>query len=382
MLLAGGLAGCHSEAATGTAATAGPAGTSPTQPASAMPTAADATPPPAPAPRYDVRGIFDPGIGGMVAFALKIPHGWTLQQSFTRRWIDNYPVEEIYNSVASPDGKTVFEGLPQLSYSYVDDPQMQQVMRYGERQTGQKVRDFLAPMLPVPYLKTVLLPLLAQQAHLQARVTAEHQDPVQTSQQAGMQLQTATGYVDAVLANGRKLRLQTQLGVMTMPALNNHHSYIWTADNLVIQTAGDLATAIAQQAEVQKSIAVNPAWAQKNAEMKQRGSEANNQLRQQQTQLLLQRSQQQLAAQRQQYAQHNAAWAAQQRANTQASEAFRDYLGGQTLYQNPDTGERTRVDNTYSHVYQNGNTVLSTNAPLDGNHVNWQELQQVELKNY
>lgn len=337
-------------------------------------------------PRYDIRGIFDPGFDGMVAFALKIPHGWALQQSFGRRWIDNYPVEEIYNSVASPGGHTVFEALPQLSYTYMDDPQMQQLIRLGEQQSGQKQKDFLAPLLPVAYLKTVLLPLLAQKARLQARVTAEHQDPVQSNPQAHGQL--ATGYVDAVLPNGRKLRLQTQLVVFSSPISTAQAGrmatmYNWTADNLVIQTDGDLATAVAQQAAIQKSAAVNPAWAQKNAALKQRGADANNQLRQQQTQQMLRQSRERLAQQHQQFAQHNAAWAAQQRANTQASEAFRDYLGGETLYQNPETGQRTRVDNTYSHVYQDGQgNTLGTNAPLDGNHVNWQELQQVELKNY
>lgn len=362
--------GSHASAAP--AATLAPAPVSPT----ALP----------PAPRYDVRGIFDPDFGGLVAFALKIPHGWTMRQSFQRRWIDNYPVEEIFNSVASPDGKTVFVALPQFPYTYVDDPQMQQFMRLAEQQSGQHDKSFVAPLLPVPYLKTVLLPLLAQQAHIQARVVAEHQDPVRTDPQTHGQ--SATGYVDAVLADGSKLRLQTQLvvfsgSIVTAQAGRMAKSYTWTADNLLIQTAGDLATAVAQQAAVQKSIAVNPAWAQQNAALKQRGSEANNELRQQQTQQMLQQAQQRLAQQRQQFAQHHAAWAAQQHANDQSSQAFRDYLGGQALYQNAETGQRTRVESGYNHVYQDGQgNTLSTNAPLDGNHVNWQELQQVELKNY
>lgn len=380
------LAACGTAPAEQAATTAAAADTTVALATATTTAATSMSPAAAPTPRYDIRGIFDPGFDGMVAFALKIPHGWTLQQSFGRRWIDHYPIEEIFNSIASPDGKTVFVGLPQLSYSYVDDPQMQQIMRLGEQQSEQHDKSFVAPLLPVAYLKTVLLPLLAQQAHVKARVVAEHQDPVQTDPQTHGQL--ATGYVDAVLDDGSKLRLQTQLLVFSSPMTTPQAgrmatSYNWTADNLLIQTAGDLATAVAQQAAVQKSIAVNPAWAQKNAALKQRGSEANNQLRQQQTQQMLQQAQQRLAQQRQQFAQHNAAWAAQQHANDQSSAAFRDYLGGQTLYQNAETGQRTRVESGYNHVYQDGQgNTLSTNAPLDGNHVNWQELQQVELKNY
>lgn len=343
-----------------------------------------ATPPAA--PRYDIRGIFDPGLGGMVAFAFKVPHGWTVQQSFTRRWIDNYPVEELYSASASPGGHTVFEALPQLLYGYIDDPQMQQMIRLGEQQSGQHDKSFVAPLLPMPYLKQVLLPLLAQQAKLQVRVVGEHQDPVQTDPQTHSQL--ATGYVDAVLPNGRRLRLKTRLVVFSNPtptatAGRMATIYNWTADNLIIQTDGDLATAIAQQATLEKSVAVNPEWARQNAALKQRGADANNKLRQQQTQQMLRQSQERIYAQRQQFAQHHASWVAQQRANGQVAEAFSDYLGGRTMYQNPDTGERMKVDNAYSHVYQDGQGhTLATNAPLSAGNVNWQELQQVELKNY
>ncbi len=349
------------------------------------PAAMSPTTPPA-APRYDIRGIFDPGLNGIVAFAFKIPHGWTLQQSLTRHWIDNYPVETLYNAVASPGGHTVFEALPQLTYYYVDDPQMQQIMRMGEQQSGQHDKFFVAPMLPVPYLKQVLLPLLAQKAKLQVRVVAEHQEPVQTDPKTHGQ--SASGYVDAVLPNGRKLRLKTQLVVFSGPvstptAGRMATMYNWMAGNLIIQTDGDLATAIAQQAAIDKSTVVNPEWARKNAALKQRGAEANDKLRQQQTQAMLQQAQARLYQQHQQFAQHHANWVAQQRANGQVAEAFSDYLGGRTLYQNPDTGERMKVDNNYSHVYQDGQGhTLATNAPLSAGNVNWQELQQVELKNY
>ena len=384
LLLAGGLAACHNEAATSTANLAGAAADTAeaptTSPAAALLPAA--TPPPATPPRYDVRGIFDPGMGGIIAAAFKVPHGWQVQQSFKRDWINNYPVEQVYVGFFSPDGHQSFEGLPTLHYSYYTTPQGRQMVEGLERMSGHHDPSQLAPLLPLAYLKQVLLPMLAQKAKLHPRVVAEHQDPMKELQPS---VQGATGYFDCVLPNGRKLRVQTQITVAQLPT-----GPAWTADNLLIQTDGDLAAAAAQQAAIQKSEVMNPTWVRQNEEMKSRGMDLNTEQGKAATERLMaqqklnnEQFQQRMAAQRQQFDQHHANWMAQQHANDQSSQAFRDYLGGQTLYQNPETGQRTRVDNTYTHVYQDGQgNTLGTNAPLDAGHVNWQQLQQVELKNY
>ena len=53
------------------------------------------------------------------------------------------------------------------------------------------------------------------------------------------------------------------------------------------------------------------------------------------------------------------------------------------LYENPDTGQRVKVQHGGRHAYQDGGgNVLTTNAPLDPNNVNWQELHEVEVRNY
>lgn len=353
-------------------------------------TAMEPTATPPAAPRYDVRGIFDPGMGGIIAFAIKLPHGWALQQSFGRSWINAYPTVELYTNISSPGGHMVIENLPDMAYTYDGSPMGQRLAQQMEQATG-KPSGMLAPMLPVPYLKQVLLPLLAQKANLHPRIVAEHQEPVKQlpAQAPGMPgMQQATGYLDCVLAAGRKMRIRTTLTVVDAPQGTQFVS--WHADNALLQTDGDMAAVEAQQRAILKTVVTNPTWARQNQELQDRGMQANTEqgmaaLRQLQAQQKInnEQFQQRMANQQQQFAQHHANWMAQQHANDQSSQAFRDYLGGQTLYQNAETGQRTRVDNTYNHVYQDGQGhTLATNAPLSAGNVNWQELQQVELKNY
>ena len=352
-------------------------GTTPTATTSMEPTA---TPPAA--PRYDVRGIFDPGLGGIIALAIKVPHGWKVQQSYKRNWIGAYPLDQLYVGVFSPDGHQAFEALPEMRYNYSTSPQAQQMAQQMERWSGQHDESIRAPMLAVPYLKQVLLPLLAQVAKMHPRVVAEHEDAVKQPQPG---LQQANGYLDCLLPSGRKLRIEMQINLVQTPMGQS-----WGASATLIQTDGDLAAAVAQQHVILKSTVANPEWVRKNQELQSRGMDTNTeqakaslQRLQAQQKVNNEQFQQRMAAQRQQFDQHNANWVAQQHANDQSSQAFRDYLGGQTLYQNAETGQRTHVDNTYSHVYQDGQGhTLATNAPLSAGNVNWQELQQVELKNY
>ena len=65
---------------------------------------------------YEVRGLLDPGINNMIAFAFKIPRGWQLHQSFTRVWNGAVPSNVIDIRLNAPDQRSAIEYLPEAGY--------------------------------------------------------------------------------------------------------------------------------------------------------------------------------------------------------------------------------------------------------------------------
>ena len=354
LLLGSGLAACNGQTPTAAKKTARPT------------TAAR------PAAPYEVRGIIDPGINNMVAFAFKIPRGWQLHQSFQRAWSGAVPSNVIYINFYSPDKRNGIEYLPEANYHYVDGPQTRSMAQMAA-QYGGAPRDpgSLPPMPPVAYIKNVLMPQLAK-AGAQVRVTGEQANAVENLGQGRMR---ASGYVDGVLASGRKVRLSAMLTSLT----NNLSGEVycnWTANTSVTQSDTNLEAIYAYNLAAQKSVVLNPVWQQQIQQLTHTGVQSNNA-----------EAQKRMAIQKDFQDYRNKLYsdvAANRRASQdRRSEAFSDALRGEAKYEDAATGQRVKVTDGYSHVYQDrqGNT-LSTNTPLDAGQVNWQELQRVETKNY
>lgn len=349
-------------------------------------------------PLYDLRGVFDPGINGMVAHALKVPHGWRMQQSFTRQWNGAVPNVQLYLSLSSPDGRSQIDFLPSASYQYSELPATQRTQRMMAQQ-GQADPHFLAPLLPLDYLKRVLLPLLARQANLHLQITDESAtaptpagEPVSPG---GPIAQNAAGYVEGALPSGRRMRVSTTLAVLT-GYMSGYLLQTWVAMNRIVQSDADLAACVALAEAVQQSVVINPAWQAQNQQLQQRGMQINQQQAQANLQGTIRQGQANLDASQRRFEQNVQMQEARRQsiksnyenhrhAASQASGAFADYMGDRAMYENTHTGERVKVQGSFAHVYQDateGTNFLGTNAPLDPNCVNWQELQQVELRNY
>lgn len=379
-----------SAVACGTAPTGQPAATAaPADSATTLAAMSPETPPPT-APRYDVRGIFDPGMGGIIAYALKVPHGWLMQQSLTRAWNGAVPNNQLFLSFSSPDKQQVITILPQVLYHYDNSPGAQQVRAFmAQRGTADPTER--RPMLPLDYLKQVALPLLNRQPATRLRLTGEHADQPKA---VGQGMQQASGYVDGVLPNGHKVRLSVGITLLAMNPTGTGELDNWSVLTDIAETTGDLATVVATSAAIAKSLVPNPAWQQKDNELQQRAGQliaqqgqaalqqtiADNRARQDQ---IMQRFHQNVANQQAQRNAINGAFRSRMNASSQAANAYADYAGDKTLYQNPDTGERVKVQGSLGNVYQDAQgTVLNSSQPLSGSHVDWQQLQQVELKNY
>lgn len=334
-----------------------------------------ASPAKAPAPatsRYEVRGLLDPGINNMVAFAFKIPRGWQLHQSFTRAWSGAVPSNVIYISLRSPDKHSSIEYLPEAGYHYVDGPQTRSMNQMAAQYGGVRDPSRLAPMPPVAYLKAMLLPQLARTAGGHIRLTGEHAGPIEN---LGQGRQRATGYVDGVLPSGRPVRLDAMLTSLTNN-LNGEVYCSWTATTSVTQSDTDLAATYAYNLAAQKSVVLNPVWQQQIQQLTNNGVQSNN--AEAQKRYAIQKDLQDY-----QHKTYSEIAANRSASQDRQSEAFGDYIRGEAKYEDAATGQRVKVADGYSHVYSDrqGST-LSTNVPLDAGQVNWQELQRVETKNY
>ncbi len=378
--LADEAAGCGSapaEKATATAETPA-ATTAAASTASSADVAAEATapqpaaPPRRPAAPYEVRGIVDPGMNNEIAMALKIPTGWQMQQSFTRKWNGATPINQIYVHLTAPDGQRQIEFLPEQPYYFVDG----QMARYGRQQAAmmgmpQRTNEYeMAPMSALAYLKRVLMPRLTQRG-LHLEYVGEHEQRL--SPQGTMRRSSA--YIDGRLPNGRLARIECTVNV-NPTNVNGDTYYNWTALPSITQATSNLPATFAYVTTARASVVLNPSWLRQNQQLVNNG-QRSNQIEDGRRRAIQQDFQE---YQRKTYKE-----IADNKSKSQAriNEAFDDGLRGDTKFEAPTTGERVTVRDDYNHVYSDGQgTLLKTNAPLDASNVHWQELQRVELKNY
>ena len=352
---------------------------------------------------YRVLGVYDPGLQ-VVAWAMKVPRDWLVQQSYERQWNGALPTDKVYLSLRSPDGTQQIEYLPRIAYNYSDGPMQQQLRAQMQNMGMQPPQNpgELAPMPALAYLRQVLLPQLAQQGLPLRSLGNERQtspratDPQTTKSKAS---------VDGVLPNGRKVRVECRLAIHVMRRGSDTY-YGWGVLPSITQTSGDLAATYEHTRVAQESITNNPAWLHKNQALSDQGLQANSaaaseaiRRNDENFRAIMQRNHEaNMASIARQgaanTARHNENMAAmdQQMADYQTSSTSQDRqheyyvdnaIRGETKYANPTTGERVKVDNSYSHVYtDNQGRYYGSNTPIEVGAVNWQELQQVALKNY
>jgi hypothetical protein len=325
-----------------------------------------------PAAPYELHGIIDPGINNMIAFALQTPTGWNMQQSFTRAWNGSTPINQVYIKLASPAGD-VIEFLPYTPYYYADGPMTRNMRQtaasYGMQQPLQP--NEMPPMDALQYIKRVLLPQLAQRG-LRFQSTGENATPMQPKAQ---NTSTGTAYVDGIMANGSKVRIDCVVN-LTTTQMNGEYYYNWHVLPSITQSKGDLNACYAQVAHARRSIVYNPIWEQKNAQLVKNGYVANDEITRRNGEMSrdyrehVQRKGEEIAN-------------ARNKSQDQINEYFRDGIGGEAKYQDPTTGDRVRLADKYNHIYKDrqGN-YYGTNAAVDHQQFDWTELQRLETKQY
>lgn len=359
--------------------------------------------------QYRLLGVVDPDFDNMVAFALKVPRGWQVNQSLKRAWDGALPTAQVYISFRSPDAAQRIDYLPMNGYMYSDGPGPQS-LRQQKQQMGMDPRmapNELAPMPALTYVRRILLPQLAQNGVQLRDIGNERSTPPHPSKtNAGMTESSAS--VDGVLANGHKVRVEARLGLNQLQR-NGDTFYSWSAIPSITQTSGDLAATYVHTKTAQESIISNPAWQKKNGDLMTKGFQANSEASRRNHEAIMGNIAANTAANTAAHNQRMGDIAAQGAANTaryngrmadmdknmadyKANEARKDgqheayvdnVIRNETKYANPSTGERVKLDNRYDHAYTDGKgNYYQSNTPIQASDVNWQELGKVSMNDY
>lgn len=320
---------------------------------------------------YQGYEIKDPGMNNMSAILLQIPVGWQAQNSFTRIWNGSQPINQVY--IKAGDGNSTVEILPYSPYFYADGPTTRS-LRETSRSMGmeQKLQPFeMQPMNPLNYIKQIVLPRL-QQNGISFQITNE-QDLGEQSQFKGVPV-SRHAYVDGRTQDGRNIRVECGIQ-LTANNMNGETYYNWSAFPAMI-TGADVDAGYAVLKHMRGTVLYNPEWEQKCNAMNRKGQTANAEI--------AQKDFENVKAYREAVNNiHQGVVNDRNASNDRNNESFRDVLGGEAKFENPNNGERVRLDDNYKHYYtdEKGN-YYGSNDPMDYKAMGWTEVNRLSTKEY
>ena len=323
--------------------------------------------------KYKGYEITDPGINNISAIILQIPSDWQAQNSFTRIWNGSVPVNQIYVKTVSGDNNSSVEILPYTPYYYADGPTARN-LRETSRSMGlqQQYQPFeLPPMDALIYLKQYVLPYLQQQG-FGFQITGE-KDLGNQNQFKGVSSKHA--FIDGKLPGGKLIRVECGF-TLTMNNVNGEVYYNWAAFPSIITSNNNLDAAYDVLKHMRGTIMYNPEWEQKVNELNRKGYAANAEISQKDFENV------------KNYREainniHQGISSDRNNSNDRNNESIRDVIGGEVKFENPNNGERVRLEDKYKHYYTDAQgNYYGSNEPLDFKAMNLTEVNRLDTKKY
>src|ERR1035437_7571808 len=291
--------------------------------------------------QYKGYEITDPGINNISSIILQIPNDWQAQNSFTRIWNGSTPINQIYVKAVSGDNNSSVEILPYTPYYYADGPTARS-LRETSRSMGlqQQYQPFeLPPMDALIYLKQYVLPGLQQ--------------------------------------HGISFQITGECGItLNMNNVNGEVYYNWSAFPAIITSNNNLDAGYDVLKHMRSTIIYNPEWEQKVNELNRKGNAANAEIAQKDFENL------------KNYREainniHQGVTNDRNNSNDKNNESCRDAIGGEAKCENPNNGERVRLDDKYKHYYADAQgNYYASDEPLDFKAMSWTEVKRLDTKGY
>lgn len=323
--------------------------------------------------QYKGYEITDPGINNISSIILQIPNDWQAQNNFTRIWNGSTPINQIYVKAVSEDNNSSVEILPYTPYYYADGPTARS-LRETSRSMGlqQQYQPFeLPPMDALIYLKQFVLPGL-QQHGINFQITGE-QNLGDQNQFKGVPSKHA--FVDGKTQDGKLIRVECGI-TLKMTNMNGEVYYNWSAFPAIITSNNNLDAGYDVLKHMRSTIMYNPEWEQKVNELSRRGNAANAEIAQKDFENL------------KNYREainniHQGVTNDRNNSNDKNNESFRDAIGSEAKFENPNNGERVRLDDKYKHHYTDAQgNYYGSDEPVDFKAMSWTEIKKLETNEY
>jgi hypothetical protein len=290
---------------------------------------------------------------------------------------------------------------------------MTQQLRAQKQQFGMDPRmaaNELEPMPASAYCGQQIVPRLADQG---LSIGSLHGAQDAAEERSSPQQVKRRGSVDGTLADGTKARVECRMWLDTQQA--GQDTYVsWRVVPSITRARGDLEAAHAQTRIAQDSIVANPAWQELEQEAAQQGARANSDASRRQHESTMAQIQENTAAMTAGHNQRMAdieaagaantaayqqrmndmgagmqAWQAQEASNDRQHEYSVDAIREVSKYADPTTGQTAKIQDGYDNAYRandgldlRNTTILATDAPIDAQQVDWQQLQKLTQAEY
>jgi predicted phage gp36 major capsid-like protein len=163
---------------------------------------------------------------------------------------------------------------------------------------------------------------------------------------------------------------------LTMNNMNGEVYYNWSAFPAIITSNTNLDAAYDVLKHMRSTILYNPEWELKANELNRRGNAANAEIAQKDFENV------------KNYREaintiHQGISNDRNNSNDRNSESVRDVLGGEAKFENPNTGERVRLDDQYKHYYTDAQgNYYGSYEPLDYKAMSLTEVNRLDTKKY
>ncbi len=278
--------------------------------------------------------LTDPTMNNLPVSSWEIPNDWKGTHQVDLQWSGSVPVPAIYLKFSSADEKQSFEIFPTYRYVYLEGETTNALRSYGHEMPNN-----IAPMSPNEYLQRVIIPEVNRNG-AKMEVTSVRSIPAPSAQSQSFRQSIAEIFGTV---SGKQMKLILTINQNSMAYAGNTQTN-WDVTIASVLSATNLQDAVATAEKIFKSVRPNPEWQREYANLVNKGMGDNQDI----ANTRFQNSQRNNADLQRTYDGMNQNFS--NKFNQPTSPGFGDYIRGVGTYQDPNTGEKVKLD--YGKQYQ------------------------------
>lgn len=280
--------------------------------------------------------LTDPTMNNLPMSSWEIPGDWKGTHRVDLQWSGSVPVPAVYLKFSSADEKQSFEIFPTYRYVYLEGETTNALRSYGHEMPNN-----IAPMSPNEYLQRVIIPEVNRNG-AKMEVTSVRSIPASSAQSQSFRQSIAEIFGTV---SGKQIKLILTINQNSMAYAGNTQTN-WDVTIASVLSASNLQDAVATAEKIFKSVRPNPEWQREYTNLVNKGMGDNQDI----ANTRFRNAQQNNADLQRTYDGMNRNF--NDRFNQPTSPGFGDYILGLGTYQDPNSGERVKLDNGKAYQYK------------------------------